>query len=283
MPLRINNSFSATSQRNINTAANRLGSNFAQLSSGKRITSAAVDAAGLAISAQMTSDIASAGQAQQNISDGMAMSRVAEGALGSVSDMLGRARELSVQAANGTLSDQQRDIINNELNSIKSEIDRVSGVTEFNGTKLLDGTMAPGSATQVNVQAGIQNTAADKINMNVVDKTDTATLGISGTDVSTQQGAQNALSAIDGALQKVSASRSNIGALQNRFDSAAANLGVYKENLSAANSAISDLDYAQAASDFAKNQTLSQAATKTMKQGMKIQSQGIGALLNIKG
>lgn len=283
MPLRINDAYTATSKRNINTAFNRLSGDFAKLSSGKSITKASDNAAGMAIVEQMAADISSADQAQRNISDGMSMTRVAEGALGSVSDMLTRARELSVQAANGTLSADQRAMLNNELNSIKSEIDRVGSVTEFNGTKLLDGTMAQGSATQVNVQAGIQNTPADRINLNVIEQTNSAQLGVAGADISTQQGAQNALSAIDTAIARVTSTRSNIGSIQNRFDRAASNIGVYKENITAASSNISDLDYAQGVSDFAKNQTLAQTATSVMKKGMKSQAASIGALLNIKG
>ncbi|MBI4666666.1 MAG: flagellin FliC [Nitrospinae bacterium] len=283
MPISINNSFTTSAQRNIASSGSRLADSLSKLASGKRINKAADDAAGLAIAEQLNADIASAEQAQRNISDGMSMTRVAEGALGEVSDMLTRGRELAVQAASGTLNSEQRALLNNEISAIKSEIDRVAGTTEFNGQKLLSGELAPGAATQVNVQAGINSTPADQINLNVVDQADTGALGVSGVDISTQQGARDALAAFDTAIQNVTESRANIGSLQNRFDSAASNLGVYKENLVAANSNISDLDYAQGVSDMNRNNVLNQAATSALKQGTKIQAGAIGSLLNIKG
>lgn len=282
MPMRIGDSSALAGQRNIGVSNKRLTDSFAKLASGKRITKASDDAAGLAISEQLNADIRSAEQAQRNITDATAMTRVAEGGLSQISDMLARGRELSVQAANGTLTNEQRTAINNEITGIQAEIDRISATTEFNGQKLLDGTLAP-NAPQVAVQAGVQNTANDQININVVNQTNAQTLGIAAIDVSTQQGAQNALAAFDTAINQVSQTRSNIGALQNRFDSAAANIGVFRENLQAASSNIQDLDYAQGTSDLTRNQVLNQAATSVLKQGLGAQKASIGALLNIRG
>lgn len=282
MPVRIGDSSILAGQRNITASNKRLGDNFAKLASGKRITKASDDAAGLAIAEQLNADIRAADQAQRNITDATAMTRVAEGGLSEISGMLARGRELSVQAANGTLTNEQRSAINNEITGIQEEIDRISTTTEFNGQKLLDGTLAP-NAPQVPVQAGVQSTANDQISMNVVNQTNAQTLGIANVDVSTQQGAQEALAAFDNAISQVSDTRSNIGSLQNRFDSAAANIGVFRENLQAASSNIQDLDYAQGTSDLTRNQVLNQAATSVLKQGLASQKASIGALLNIKG
>jgi flagellin len=270
-------------QRNISASGSKLADSFAKLSSGKRINSAADDAAGLAIATKLNSDLTAANQAQNNIADASSMMRTAEGGLSQVSDMLARGKELAVQASNGTLNNQQRATIQNEINGIQQEINRVSSTTEFNGQKLLDGTMAPNAPTQVTVQAGVQNSPNDQIKMNVVNQTNSQTLGVATADVSTQQGAQNAMAAFDNAIAKVSDTRSSIGALQNRFDKAASNIGVYRENMQAAASNIQDLDYAQATSDLTRNQVLNQAATSVLKQGLSTQQSSIGALLNIKG
>jgi flagellin len=272
-----------TGQRNISSSNMRLADNFAKLASGKRINKASDAAAGLAIAEKLTADIRAADQAQRNINDGAAMTRVAEGGLSQISDMMARGKELAIQASNGTLNNEQRAAINNEIAGIKKEVDRISNTTEFNGQKALDGTLDPNAATQVTVQAGVQNTASDQISMNVVNQTNSQTLGIATVDVSTQQGAQNALAAFDTAISKVSDTRSNIGSLQNRFDSAASNVGVYRENMQAASSNIQDLDYAQGTSDLTRNQVLNQAATSVLKQGLSTQQASIGALLNIKG
>lgn len=283
MPIRIGESSILAGQRNISASGLRLADNFAKLGSGKRITSASDDAAGLAIAEKLNADTRSADQAQRNIGDAAAMTRVAEGGLSEISSMLARGRELAVQASSGTINAQQRATIQNEINGIQKEIDRISTTTEFNGQKLLDGAMAPGSPTQVAVQAGVQNTPDDRISMNVVNPTDTQALGVATVDVSTQQGAQDALAAFDTAIAKVSDTRSNIGALQNRFDNAASNIAVYRENIQAAASNIQDLDYAQATSDMSRNQVLNQAATSMLKQGLTTQQASIGALLNIRG
>lgn len=283
MVLGIGGSSFLNSQRNISASGSRLEDIFAKLSSGKRINKAADDAAGLAIATKLNADITSAEQAQRNINDAAAMTRVAEGGLSEISDMLARGKELAIQASSGTLNDQQRAAVNNEIAGIKTEIDRISSTTEFNGQKVLDGTMAPGAATQVTVQAGVNSSAGNQISMNVVNPSDTQALGVATVDVSTQQGAQNALAAFDSAIGKVSETRANIGSLQNRFDSAASNIGVYRENLQAASSNIQDLDYAQGTSELSRNQVLNQAATSVLKQGLAAHKASIGSLLNIRG
>lgn len=282
MAINVNNAFSLTGQRNISNSFNRLGGNLSKLASGKGINGAADNAAGLAIAEQLAADISSANQAQRNISDGASLARVAEGATNEISDLLTRGRELSIQAANGTLNNEQRATIQREVDSIKQEINRITEVTEFNGQKLVNGDLAPG-AQEVAVQAGIQSTGNDRLSLNVVNATDTASLGVDSVDVSTQQGARDALSSFDSALASVNQTRGEIGALQNRLDSSARNLGVFKESLSQAESQIRGTDYASETSSFARNQIQSQVATNVLSQSNSTQSAAIGALLNIKG
>jgi flagellin len=197
--------------------------------------------------------------------------------------LLSRGRELSIQAANGTLSDDQRATLNEEIGSIKQEINRITEVTEFNGQKLIDGSLDPGSSNQVSVQAGIQNSASDRISLNEIENSDAAALGVDGVDISTQQGARDALDSFDSAISQVSANRASIGTLQNRLDSAASNLSVTRENIAAAKSAIGDLDYASEISDFQRNQILQQAGVQGLVQGLSSSSSSIGSLLNITG
>ena len=269
--------------RNLGASQARLGESLNKLASGLQINKAADNAAGLAIAEQLRADIESAGQAQRNISDGASLARVAEGGLSEISDLLARGRELSVQAANGTLNDQQRATINTEINSIQSEIDRITNVTEFNGQQLLSGELAAGAPTQLSIQAGIQNTPNNRVSLNVIEATNTQALGVDTVNVSTQAGAQDAISKFDTAIAQVADRRASIGALENRLESAANNLAVTRESLTAAEGAIRGLDYAKETGEFARNQIMSQAAAQTLRTGLSAESGLIGALLNIRG
>ena len=264
--------------RNLGASQARLGESLNKLASGLQINKAADNAAGLAIAEQLRADIESAGQAQRNISDGASLARVAEGGLSEISDLLARGRELSVQAANGTLNDQQRATINTEINSIQSEIDRITNVTEFNGQQLLSGELAAGAPTQLSIQAGIQNTPNNRVSLNVIEATNTQALGVDTVNVSTQAGAQDAISKFDTAIAQVADRRASIGALENRLESA-----VTRETLTAAEGAIRGLDYAKETGEFARNQIMSQAAAQTLRTGLSAESGLIGALLNIRG
>ncbi len=282
MAINLGSSFGLSAQNNINKTSSRLGANLAKLSSGKAINKASDNAAGLAIVEKLSAELASANQAQRNLTDGRALTRVAEGSLDQISGLLARGKELSIQAANGTLNDSQRATLQNEITSIQQEIDRVSGVSEFNGQKLLDGSLAPGSSNQVDIQAGTGSTSNDRININVIDNTDAASLGVDTADISTQAGAFNAISSFDTAINTLSDTRSKIGALENRFDSAANNLAKTRESLSSAVSQIQGLDFASELSSFSANKTLSQASVSVLKQGLSAQAGIVGSLLNIR-
>ena len=259
MGLRVNtNIASLTAQRNLTTVTGRLTGNYARLSSGLRVATAADDAAGLAISERMRSQIRSYGAAARNAQDGISLVQTAEGALNEASNILTRMRELSVQAANGTLSDTDRDTINQEVSALISELDRIANSTNFNGIPLLDGT-----STTTSIQVGLNS--GEVIDVALQDTT-SATLGVDGVDVSTSTDASDALSAIDDAIDSVNTTRGSMGAAQNRLTSSYTSILNARENLSAAESRIRDVDVASETADLSRNSIMQQAAVSVLAQ-----------------
>lgn len=260
---------SLNAQRNISRTERGLGTAMQRLSSGLRINQASDDAAGLAISEKLRSQVRSLSQAQRNANDGISLLQTAEGALSETSDMLTRMRELAMQSANGTLGTSERAAINEEFTALRSEMDRIANVTEFNGTNLLDGSLSAG----VTFQVGTNNVAAnDRITVSIADS-DAAAMGISaGMTLSTVTGARTALGLIDTAIGNVSSRRGEMGAAQNRLLSTINNLSTSFENLSAANSRIRDADIAQESAAFARSQILMQAGTSVLAQANQLPS-----------
>lgn len=261
MGLRVNtNIASLTAQRNLAGVSSRLQGNYARLSSGLRIATAADDAAGLAISERMRSQIRSFAAAGRNAQDGISLVQTAEGALNEVSNILSRMRELAIQSANGTLSTTDRITIGSEVSQLVSELDRISSSSEFNGINLLDG-----SSTTTAIQVGIN--ANETIDITLQD-TSTTTLGVgaANVDVSTAALANSSLAFIDTAIDTVNTSRGNLGAAQNRLQSAVASIGNAHENLSAAESRIRDVDVAQETADLTRNSIMQQAAVSVLGQ-----------------
>lgn len=259
MGLRVNTNIAAlTAQRNLSAVSGRLQGNFARLSSGLRIATAADDAAGLGISERMRAQIRSFGAAGRNAQDGVSLAQTAEGALQEVSNILTRMRELAVQSANGTLTTTDRTTLDTEFQALVSEIDRIATTTTFNGVQLLDG-----STTTLDIQVGIN--AAETISISLTDGTGT-TLGVSGLDVTSVGNANTALSALDTAVDTVTTGRGQLGAAQNRMASAIASISNTRENLSAAESRIRDVDVALETSDLTRNSILQQAAVSVLSQ-----------------
>jgi flagellin len=262
MALTINtNVASLNAQRNLSSTQLQLSKSMERLSSGLRINRAGDDAAGLAISQNMQANIRSMNQAVRNANDGISLVQTAEGALNETSNILLRMRELGTQAANGVLSQSQRDNIQVEFKNLQDEIDRISAVTDFNGTKLLNGALSAGTSLQI----GTGTTANDTISV-TIGNNNTATLSVSANFVSTQGAAQSALTAIDSAIQAVSTARGNLGAVQNRLQSTINNLQVAVENTSAANSRIVDVDVAAESANMTKAQILAQAGVSVLSQ-----------------
>ncbi|MEM1453064.1 MAG: flagellin [Planctomycetota bacterium] len=260
MGLRVNtNVASMNAQRNLFNSTARLGGNFARLASGLRISSASDDAAGLGISERMRADIRSYAVARRNAQDGISLVQTAEGSLNEVSDILGRMRELSMQSANGTLSDSDRSTLDGEFQQLVAEIDRIAETTTFNGVELLDGTN-----TAISIQVGIDGGTSDVIAVSGTDAT-ASTLGVNGA-ISTSSAATTMLSTIDTAIDAVNTARGTLGAQQNRLDSTLRSLANVRENTSAAESRIRDVDVAMETADLTRNSILQQASTAILTQ-----------------
>lgn len=260
MGLRINTNIMAMqAQRHLYNATRRVQKSMERLSSGLRINRAADDPAGLAISERLKSQIAALEVAGRNAADGISLVQVAEGSLDTVSDLLIRMKELTVQSQNGTMSDQQRSYLDAEFQSLKEEVDRIAGSTEFNGVALLDG-----SSGSLNIQVGVQ--PGDTLAIDLSSDSSAAGLGVDGEDILTVGGAAGAADALDQAMERISLHRAGLGASQNRLESVIrvnANLG---ENLAAANSRIRDVDVAREMAEFTSAQILQQAAVAVLAQ-----------------
>jgi flagellin len=264
MGLRINTNVSSiAAQRALGITKNNMDNNLRKLSSGERITRAGDDAAGLAISEKLKAHIRGLRQAKRNTDDGVSLIQTAEGAINEISNIIIRLRELSVQAASDTVGDTERGFTNIEFQNLLEEIQRISAGTEFNGRKLLDGT---GGITEI--QVGIHNDPLqDRISYDSV-STDTSleAIGLVGEDIGSKEGAQLSLKKLDDALVRINGTRANLGALQNRLQSASNSIAISEENFSAANSRIRDVDVAAETADMAKNNILSQAGVSVLAQ-----------------
>jgi flagellin len=272
MPIRIfNNIPSLNAQRILGINNDRLATSVERIASGIRINRGADDAAGLAISEALRSDIRALRQAVRNANDGISLINVTEGALNEQSGILIRLRELSSQAATGTVGSTERQTIQLEFNALRSEIDRIAATTEFNGQKLVDGSLASGVpfANQILIQVGIDSSVNSRINLNTeVDLTaiTSSSLSIDVLSVTTAGAALSALDLLNGAISLVTQGRGKVGAVQNRLVRTIANLGITIENLSAAESAIRDADIAEEVAFLTRNQILVQAATAMVGQ-----------------
>jgi flagellin len=276
--MRINNNIQAlNAYRQLNHNQGLVSKHLEKLSSGLRINRAADDAAGLAISEKMRSQIRGLNTAERNTMDAISLIQTAEGALNETHAILQRMRELSVQAANGTLETKDRESIQDEIDQLTAEIDRIAETTQFNAKKLLSGDAGAGMADlNLNMQIGANASETITITIGVMDAN---TLGIQNTDVSTTQtAASTAITAIDNAITKVSEQRSKLGAYQNRMEHTVTNLGVAAENLTAAESRIRDADMAKEMTDFTKNNIINQSATAMLAQANQL-PQGILQLL----
>jgi flagellin len=264
MGLRINtNVASLSAQRTLGVHNRDQADSLGKLSSGTRIVRSADDAAGLAISEKLKSQIRGVNQAERNANDGISMIQVAEGGLNEVSNILTRLRELAVQSASDTVGDTERKFTDLEYQNLKQEIERISQVTEFNGKKLLS---AEGEV--YDFQIGINNNDfQDRIKFDTGMLNSSLTnLGISSLNVAKKEDAQMSLAAVDEAIVKVSGQRAELGAKQNRLTSTIQNLQVSSENLGAANSRIRDTDYASETARNAKLNILNNAGASVLAQ-----------------
>ncbi|MCU0662761.1 MAG: flagellin FliC [Myxococcota bacterium] len=279
MALVINtNIASINAQRNLARTEGAMQTSMARLSSGMRITSAKDDAAGLSISENLRAQIRGFAQAERNANDGMSLIQTAEGALNEVSGALIRMRELAVQSATGTLGNDERKYVNAEFQDLLSEINRIASVTEFNGTKLLNGSQSTG----ITFQVGINNVADDRITASIgatIGSTYASKLGdnlgggtsaLQNQSLSAVSKAQKSLGFIDQAIKDISGVRGDLGAIQNRLAITVNNLATQRENLSAANSRIRDVDVAHESVEMTRNQILMQAGVSVLAQANQL-------------
>jgi len=268
MGMRVTTNMAAiNAQRNLVGSQRAIQKSMAQLASGSRINIAADDAAGLAISERLKAGIRSARQANRNANDGISMVQTAEGGLNEIGNLITRLRELGIQAASDTVGDTERGFIHKEVVQLKEEMQRISATTSWGKTKLLDG-----STPVFDFQVGIYNSPEeDRISFHASENNASIdSLGLSGIDYTSKEGAQEALSQLDMAQNSVNGYRANLGALQNRLSSTVDNLAVYEENMSSANSRIRDTDVAMASSESTRNNILLQAGTATLAQANQV-------------
>ncbi|MFT7625346.1 MAG: flagellin [Myxococcota bacterium] len=257
------NTSSLSGQRHLGKTNTNLNKSLQRLSSGFRINTAMDDAAGLGVSERMRSQIRGLGQAERNANDGLSIIQTAEGAMGEISDILIRMRELSVQSANDSITDTERGYLDTEFTDLASEMDRISQATRFNSTTLMDGTFA---TTGLDFQIGHENGANFRITVTIADSS-AAGLGFAGTEsVGTKADSQSVMATIDAALDTLNDNRASLGAKGNRLQTAASAVAVQRENLSAANSRIRDTDVAAETSQMSKNQVLMQAGVSMLAQ-----------------
>ena len=262
MGLRVNtNVASLNAQRNLANVNDQLAVNFRRLSTGLRIATAADDAAGLAISERLRSQVRSLDQAKRNSNDGISLIQTAEGSLNEANGILVRLRELAIQASNGTVSGQDKDTLNTEFGTLVGELNRIGRATAFNGISLLDG-----STSTVSFQVGLgTNAAVDQISITLSPALSTS-LSLASLDIGSQGSTTLAITNIDLAINSVSALRGRLGAAQNRLTSTINNLASTSENLSAAESRIRDVDVAFETAQLSRNQILQQASISILAQ-----------------
>lgn len=280
MSLVINNNIaSLNAQKNLSQVTERLGKNFKRLSSGLRIATAADDAAGLAISERLRSTIRSLDQASRNANDAISLTQTAEGGLNEVSNILIRLRELSIQANTGTISADDKDLLQTELGELVEEIDRIAQAVDFNGIALLDG-----SSTQIEFAigdgsaAGIDTISVSIDNIRTSALTD-GTTALASIDIGSSGDVSAALLSIDAAITTVNTFRARLGASENRLTSAIGNLANQVESLSAAESRIRDVDVARESADLTRNSIIQQSALSVLAQA-NLQPQSALSLLN---
>jgi len=276
MALKIfNNPSSINAQRLLAQNSERLAKSVERISSGVRINKASDDAAGLAVSEALRSDIRAMRQAMRNANDGISMINVTEGALNEQSSILIRLRELASQSSTGTVGSTERQTIQLEFNSLRNEVDRITQSTTFNGQGLIDGALASSvaSANHVVLQIGVNSNANSQINlneeMNLSAITSTA-LSIQNLSLTNIDAALTALASLNTAISSVAQGRGKVGAVQNRLTRTINNLGVTIENLQAAESSIRDADIAEEIAELTRNQILVQSATAMVGQANMI-------------
>lgn len=266
MGLRISTNVAAlTAQRNLGVEQKRNEHALAALSSGSRIVNASDDAAGLSISENLKGQIRGMGAAKQNALNATSLIQVSEGGLNEINNILIRLRELGVQAASDTIGDEEREFIDQEVQQLVKESDRIAETTRFGNKKLLDG-----SGEELEFHVGAFGDEKNIIRYQMKADARNSAIGIDGASVSSKGDARDMLETVDEALQHIGKMRADFGAVQSRLNSTANNLDVQYENLSAANSRLRDADVAHESAELASSNILQQAAVGVMAQANQV-------------
>jgi flagellin len=276
MPAYINtNVASINTVRILDSSQKELTTSMERLSSGKRINHARDDAAGMAISSKMTSQIKGMNQAVRNTNDGISLVQTADGAMEGISDKLQRMRELAVQSANGIYSTADRAALNTEFQALDDEITRVADSAKFNDQALLN------TSSGLNIQVGHLNETSSRISVSRADVSSDAMGGdnkINVASIGTATASQTAITSIDAALSQVNTARASLGSTQNRLETTVKDLKNNVENLSASRSRIQDADFASETANLAKNQILQQAGMAMLAQANQLPQQVLSLL-----
>ncbi len=271
MGLRIStNVASINAQRQLGTQQARGSHALAALSSGSRIVNAADDAAGLAISENIKGQTRGLAMARQNSFNAISLVQVSEGGLGEINNILIRLRELGVQAASDNIGDDERGFLNQEVQQLVKESDRIAKTTRFGSKQLLDGS-GKELEFQVGAFAGKDNIISYKMDADAT----ISKLGIDGVSVDSKGGARDLLGSVDDAMKQVGKMRADFGAVQSRLQTTTSNLDIQFENLSAANSRIRDADVAHESAELASANVLQQAAVSVMAQANQQPAQAL--------
>lgn len=276
MGLRVNtNTAALNTQYHLRSNNKGVSQSMERLSSGFRINKSSDDTAGLAISENMKANIRGLKQVDRNAQDGISLTQIAEGSLNQIANILVRLRELSLQSASDTVSDNDRSIINREYIQMLDEVDRIASSTEYNGTKLLSGT-----GEKIDFQINTKNLDdTDRVSLEPtqLDVT-TASLGIEGVSIADKISAQQSIDRIDGAISNVSDLRATFGSVQSRLTMATENIMSNLENISVANSRIRDTDIAEESSELMKKNMMLQAGTSVLAQANQQPGQALSLL-----
>lgn len=271
MGLRISTNVAAiNAQRQLGTQQTRSAHALAALSSGSRIVSAADDAAGLAISENIKGQTRGLAQARSNAFNAVSLVQVSEGGLGEINNILIRLRELGVQAASDNIGDDERGFLDQEVQQLVQESDRISKTTKFGSRNLLDG-----SGEELEFQVGPFAGAENVIKYKVSADASASKLGIDGVAVDSKDGARSLLSSVDDAMKEVGKMRADFGAVQSRLNTTTSNLDIQYENLSSAYARIHDADIAHESAELASSQVLQQAAVSVMAQANQQPAQAL--------
>jgi flagellin len=265
-----------STSRTLGNTMQDLNKAYQRLASGERITQAGDDAAGLSISENLRAQIRSLNQAERNANDGISFAQVAEGGLTEISNIMVRMRELAIQAGSDTVGDRERGFINQEAKSLIQEVDRISNVTNFNGTPLLNGQAPKGT---LEFQVGIHSKMEDRIRFeaSAIDVR-ANTLGIDGINYENIDDARDSLQKIDDAMGNVFKSRASLGAMQNKLQSTVRNIGINKQNLGEARSRIADTDVAAETSELVRGSILQSAGISVLSQANSAPQQALKLL-----